>query len=72
MWRNSVPVKLRIFVDEVRRQFIADLLVQADLFKFVVKRIGFSQIVRIAKLTDQIRGPQERPFFVNALLVGGR
>ena len=72
MRRDAVPIKLGIFVDEVRWRFIPELLVQTNLFKFVVKRIGFSQIVRIAKLTDKICGPQELPVLVNFLLVGGQ
>src|SRR5215471_1119555 len=67
--RDVVPIKLRIFIDDVRRRLIAELLVQTSLFKFVVKRIGFSQIVRIPKLTDEICGSQEWPYFVNSLLV---
>jgi len=47
---------LRILIDEVGWRFIAELLVETNLFKFVVKRIGFSQIVRIAKLADKIGG----------------
>src|SRR5262245_16182317 len=54
--RDVVPIKLRIFIDDVRRRLVAELPVQTNLFKFVVKRIGFSQIVRIAKLTDEICG----------------
>src|SRR5262249_47548240 len=57
--RDVVPIKLRIFIDDVRRRLVAELPVQTNLFKFVVKRIGFSQIVRIAKLTDEICGSQE-------------
>src|SRR5215813_14239163 len=54
--RDVVPIKLRIFVNDVRRRLIAELLVQTDLLKFVVERIRFSQIVRVAKLTDEICG----------------
>src|SRR5512145_3056365 len=54
--RDSVPIELRIFVDDVRRRFVAELLVQTDLFKFVVESVGLFQIVRIAKLTDEVRG----------------
>ena len=54
--RDVVPIKLRIFIDDVRRRLLAELPVQTNLFKFVVKRIGFSQVVRIAKLTDEICG----------------
>ena len=57
--RDVVPIKLRIFIDDVRRRLVAELPVQTNLFKFVVKRIGFSQVVRIAKLTDEICGAQE-------------
>src|SRR5262249_7822812 len=57
--RDVVPIKLRIFIDDVRRRLVAELPVQTNLFKFVVKRIGFSQIVRITKLTDEICGAQE-------------
>src|SRR6516162_168638 len=57
--RNVVPIKLRIFIDDVRRRLVTELPVQTNLFKFVVKRIGFSQIVRIAKLTDEICGAQQ-------------
>src|SRR6266436_1655265 len=54
--RDSVPIKLRIFIDDVCWRLIAELLVQTNFFKFVVERIGFSQIVGIAKLTDEICG----------------
>src|SRR5262245_27489154 len=57
--RDVVPIKLRIFIDDVRRRLVAELPVQTNLFKFVVKRIGFPQIVRIAKLTDEIGGAQQ-------------
>src|SRR3954467_1445528 len=49
MWRDAVPIKLRISIHEVRRRFIPELLVQPTLFKFVVKGVGFSQIIRVAK-----------------------
>src|SRR5215831_2519504 len=54
--RDAVPIELRIFIDEVRRRFVAKLFIQTNLFKFVVQRIDFSQIVRIAELTDKIGG----------------
>ncbi len=41
------------------RRPVAELLVLTNLFKFVVKRVGFSQIVRIAQLSDKICGSQE-------------
>src|SRR5262245_34682687 len=69
MRRDIVPIELRIFVDEVRRRFIAELPVQADLFKFMVKRIGFPQVMAIAELTDEVRTAQQRPLFVDVRLV---
>src|SRR5690242_16807068 len=56
MRRDGVPVKLRILVHEVRRRPIAELPVQTDFFKLIIKGIYFSQIVRVAKLADEIRG----------------
>ena len=56
MRTDVVPIKLRIFIDEISRRFIAELPVQTNFFKFVEECIGFSQVVRIAKLTDKICG----------------
>src|SRR5260370_30635825 len=72
MWTDPVPIKPGIFIDEIRRRFIAELLVQTNFFKFVEKCIGFSQVVRIAKLTDKIGSSQKRRLFVNVLPVGRR
>jgi len=54
--RDLVPIKLRILIDNVCRRIIPELLVKANLFKFEVKRIGFSQIMRIAKLANEVCG----------------
>ena len=59
MWRDAVPIELRILVHEVRRRFIPELLVQSALLEFVVKGVGFSQIIRVAELTDEIGGSQQ-------------
>ena len=53
----SATEELSASVDEIGRRSIAELLIQADLFKFIVKRISLSQIVRIAKLTDKVGCP---------------
>jgi hypothetical protein len=45
-------------VDHVGRRIVAELPGQADFLEFVVKRIGLSQIVRIAELADEVGGPQ--------------
>src|SRR5271154_1477880 len=70
--RHAVPIELRIFVDQVRRRFVAELPVQADFLEFIEERIGLSQIVRIAELTDEISGPQQRGPFVDVCDIGRR
>jgi hypothetical protein len=70
--RHPFPVELRIFVDQVRPGFVAELPVQADFLEFGVQRIGLSQITGIAELTDQIGGPQQRGPFVDGVVFGGR
>ena len=72
MRTDIVPIKFRIFIDEVGRRFIAELPVQTNFFKFVEECIGFPQVVRIAKLTDKIGGSQKRPLFVDFLIIGRR
>src|SRR5262245_986148 len=69
MRRDVAPIELRILVDQVRRRFIAELPVQADLLEFVVKRVDFPQVMRIAELTDEVGTPQQRPLLVDARLV---
>ena len=54
--RDAIPIKFRIFVDKVGRSFIAKLLVETNLLKFVEERIGFSQIMRVCELTNKICG----------------
>ena len=56
MRTDAVPIKFRIFIDEVSRRFIAELPVKTNFLKFVEERIRFSQIVRIAKLPDKVCG----------------
>ena len=62
----STPID--IFVDQVRRRFVAKLPVQANFLEFVVERIGLSKITRIAELTDQVRGAQQRRPIVSAVV----
>src|ERR1700723_3597602 len=68
--RDFVPVELWVFVDQVRRRCVAKLPVQADFLEFVVERIGLPQIMRIAELTNKIRGPQQRGILVDVMVVG--
>src|SRR6267154_367739 len=39
MWTDPVPIKSGIFLDEIRRRLIAQLLVQADFLEFAEKCI---------------------------------
>jgi hypothetical protein len=61
---------LRVFVDQVRRRCVAELPIQADFLEFVVERIGFPQIMRIAQLTNQIGGAQQRGVLLDVMIVG--
>ena len=66
------PIELRIFVDQVRGRFVAELPVQADFLKLVVERVGFPQIVRIAELADQVGGSEQRRILMDVVVVGRR
>ena len=61
---------MRIFVNQVGGRFIAQLPIQADFLELVVERVGFPQIVRVAELADEIRGPQQRRILVDVVVVG--
>ena len=67
--RDFVPVELRVFIDQVRRRCVAKLSIQADFLEFVVERIGLPKIMRIAELTNQIRGAQQRGILVDVMVL---
>src|SRR5271167_3209478 len=50
MRRYTAPIELRIEIGEIGWRSIAELLVHPNFFKFVIKRIGLAQIMRIAEL----------------------
>src|SRR5215831_15990547 len=56
---DLAPIKLRIVVDEIGRAGIAELLVDAGFGEFVVERVEFARVERIAQLADQITGPDQ-------------
>src|SRR5882672_10481824 len=56
---DLAPIELRIAVDHVGRTGIAKLLVNAGFDEFVVERVQFARVERIAQLTDQIAGPDQ-------------
>ena len=47
---DAIPIKFRIFIDQVGGRFVAKLFVQTNFLKFVEERIGLFQIVRVAQV----------------------
>src|SRR6516162_3958204 len=56
---DLAPIKLRIVVDEIGGAAIAELLVNAGFSEFVVERVEFARVERIAQLADQVAGPDQ-------------
>src|SRR4029079_18034717 len=72
LWSDRVPVELRIFVDDVRRRVVTELLVETDLFKFVEQGIGLFQVAGIAELPDQVGRPQQQALFLGEVVIRRR
>src|SRR5271169_1888182 len=53
---DAIPIKFRIFIDQVGGRFVAKLFVQTNFLKFVEECIGLFQIVRVGKLADKVCG----------------
>src|ERR1700730_11764923 len=66
---DLIPVELRVAVDHIGRTSVTELLVDAGLGEFVVERVQFAQVERIAQLTDQIAGPDQGRFGVGGGVV---
>jgi len=64
MWRNAVPIKLRVCIREIGRTGVAELPVHADFFELRVKCISLAQVMRISKLSDQVGGPHQQTLFL--------
>src|SRR5207302_8733903 len=63
------PVELRIAVDHVGGTTVAEPLVNAGFGEFVVERVQFARVERIAQLADQIAGPDQSRFRVGRGMV---
>src|SRR5258708_826165 len=50
MRRHTVPIKLRVAVDDVGGRFVAKLAIHAYLFEFMVERVCFPEVVGISEL----------------------
>src|SRR4029078_13488755 len=64
--RYVAPVELRIEFDQISRRRITELLVHPDLIELAIKCIGLAQIMRIAKLTDEIGGANQDAIFAGS------
>jgi hypothetical protein len=72
MRRYEVPKEFRIAIYDVGRRIIAELFILPDFFEFVIKRVGFTQIIRIAKLADEIGGAYQHALFAVTLVKARR
>jgi hypothetical protein len=70
--RDAAPVEFRITIGQISRRGVTELPVHADFFKFVKKGIGFTKVMRIAELADQIGGTHQHAFFVTTVVSVGR
>src|SRR5919198_5722471 len=64
IWSDTVPIETRIRIYYICRRRIPTLSIHADLFKFMIQGIGLSQVLRIAKLSNQISRSHERALLV--------
>ena len=62
---NAVPVKLRVFVDEIGGAVVAELPIEAGLLELIIEGVRFADVVGIAELADQVGGPEEVGFLVD-------
>ena len=70
--RYATPIEFWILSGEIGRRVIAELLVHSDFVKFVIKRVGFAQIMGIAELANEIGGAHQHTLFVLAVVSAGR
>src|SRR5262249_44140875 len=66
VWRHAVPVELRIFVDDVGGTVVAELAVGGGFFELVIERVGLAGVIRVAQLSDQVGGSQQRGLLIDA------
>src|SRR6516225_3641023 len=71
VWRHAVPVELRIFVDDIGGAVVAELAVEAGFFELVIERVGLADVMRIAELSDQVGGSQQRGLLVEVFHLRG-
>src|SRR5262249_44830370 len=72
MGRNTPPIELGVEIGQIRGRSVPELLVHSDFFKFAKKSIGFAQIMRVAKLADQIGRANEFAFLAVEIPCAGR
>jgi hypothetical protein len=56
---------------EIGRRSIAELLVHTDFFKFVIERIGFTEVVGVSELANEIGSAHQHAIFVIVSVGGG-
>src|SRR5215471_8168152 len=66
---DLAPIELWIAVDHICGTGIAEPFVNAVFDEFVVERIQFAEVERIAQLADQIAGPDQAGFGIGGGVV---
>ena len=61
MWGNAVPIELRILFYQISGRRIPKLSIHSDFVKLIIQCIGFSQIMRIAELPNEIGARKSEP-----------
>src|SRR4249920_1118641 len=72
MRRYAAPIELRILIGKIGWRSITELLVHPNLFKFVIKRIGFAKIMWVAQLTDKVGSADQHSLLAVDIASAGR
>ena len=55
---------MRILIGKIGRRGVTKLPVHSDFFKLVIQRIGFSEIVRVAQLSNEVSSTYQKAFAI--------
>jgi hypothetical protein len=61
---DLTALELRILISKIGRRSVTELPVHSDFFKLVIKRIGFSEVVRVAELSNEVGSTYKEALFI--------
>ena len=64
MHGNTTPIKLRISIRKIGRRGVSKLPVHSNFFKLMIQRIGFSEIVRVPELSNEVSSTYQQAFTI--------